>query len=362
MIQTKKLLENITRMSPNSEGRIGQVYRFDRNEKTIPFPEDHLKNILNTIHPDEMTAYPNLVPFYQRLVQWLKVDRENVLVWAGSDTAIRAVYEVYVEGGDEVVILSPTYGMFYVYGRMFGATTKEVFYDNDFSLPVERILAEINEKTKCVVLSNPNHTGTVIRQDDLLKIIKAAQKVDALMVLDEAYYHFNKVTMLAFINDFDNLLIIRTFSKAFGIASLRIGYTVSNKEIISHLDKVKLTHEITSFSAKVGCYMLDHLEILNDYVKDVNEAKDVLYSRMPEMGFEVLNSEGNFVFFKGHKYIDGKDLMAELEKEKMFIKGPFSNVPFSGHLRVSVGTSEQMNMFCDTITRIIKKNRSGLNK
>jgi histidinol-phosphate aminotransferase len=349
MVEPKKYLKELTRTPITPEDRIGKVHRLDRNERTTPFPKEHLQNILGSITVDEMVAYPEVEPFYHKLAKWLNIKREELLVASGSDTSIKMVFEVYVQEGDEVVVISPTYGMYVVYCKMFGATAKEVFYNADLSLPVERVIAAISPKTKLVTIANPNHTGTVIAQADLLKVIQAAGKVNALVLIDEAYYHFFPETMIGYVHQFDHLIIIRTFSKGFGIAPLRIGYTVSNPEIIKQLYKVKQTHDITVFSAKAGSYLLDHLEIMTDYVKEVDQAKEVLYKRLPRMGFEVLKSHANFVFFKCPASVDGKKLLADLEKKKIILKGPFNQIPFTGHLRVTVGSVEQMNMVCDEI-------------
>jgi len=354
MIEPKKHLKELTRTPITPEDRIGRVHRLDRNERTTPFPKEHLRNILNSITEDELVAYPEVEPFYHKLAQWLNVKREELLVASGSDTSIKMVFEVYVQEGDEVVVISPTYGMYVVYCKMFGAVTKEVFYNPDWSLPIERVIAAIGPKTKLVTIANPNHTGTIIEQEDLIKVIEAARKVNALVLIDEAYYHFYSQTMVGYVRQFDNLIIIRTFSKGFGIAPLRIGYTVSNPEIIKQLYKVKQTHDITVISAKAGSYLLDHLEVMTDYVKEVNQSKEVLYQRLPPMGFEVFKSQANFVFFKCPASVDGKKLLADLEKMRIILKGPFNNpVPFTGHLRVTVGSVQQMNMVCDEIKKLI---------
>jgi histidinol-phosphate aminotransferase len=354
MIQPKKHIKGLFRMPVEFERRIGNVVRLDRNERTTSFPVEHLNKILNSITPEEVVAYPELEPFYSRIKMWLKVEREEVLLASGSDTSIKAVYEVYVDKGDEVVMLSPTYGMYAVYCKMFGAIAREIFYDEDFSLPVDRVLAGINQKTKLIVLANPNHTGTVIKEESLIEIIKSAESNNALVLIDEAYYHFYDGTMLPYIKKYDNLIIIRTFSKAFGIAPLRIGYTIADKSVISELYKVKLTHEITGVAAKIGSYMLDNPEIMNNYVNDVNNGKLVLYRELSELGCEVMESHANFVFFKIPIGVDVKQVLSELQEKNIYIKGPFENSPFQEQLRVTVGSEEQMQMFCDEVREIFK--------
>ncbi len=136
-----------------------------------------------------------------------------------------------------------------------------------------------------------------------------------------------------------------------GIAALRIGVVAASKGIIKELYKVKQTHDITFFSAKTGSYLLDHMDIVTDYVDEVNKAKDMLYRRLPKMGFDVLPSEANFMFFKCPANMDPKKVLADLAKKKIILKGPFDRLPFTGHLRVTVGTPAQMNMVCDELAK-----------
>lgn len=190
MILPKKHLRNLTRTPITPENRIGKIFRFDRNERTTPFPEEHLKAILKIVTPEELVAYPEIEPFYRKLANWLKLERDEILVASGSDTNIKMVFETYIDEGDEVVIISPTYAMYLVYSQMFGATAREVFYNGDFTLKTEDVENLINPKTKLVVISNPNHTGTVIDQNDLIQIIRKARNFNSLVLIDEAYYHF----------------------------------------------------------------------------------------------------------------------------------------------------------------------------
>ena len=199
MIEPKKNIRQLLRTPPTFGDRIGKVIRLDRNERTVPFPERHLKRIWRNITPEDVVAYPELEPFYKKLSGWLGVARDEVLLFNGSDTGIRAVYEVYVEEGDEVLMFPPTYGMYLVYCRMFGGVVKEIFYNEDFTLPVEQILNAINHKTKLITVANPNHTGTTLEKSDLIRILKAAKDKDAIVLVDEAYYHFCDETMVSYI-------------------------------------------------------------------------------------------------------------------------------------------------------------------
>lgn len=354
MIEPKETIKNIWRPAPETESRT-DIFRFDRNERTTLFTNEEFQSMLFRLTPYDFVAYGELEPFYQKTKDWLNVDRTNILFTSGSDTGIRAVYETFVEKGDEVAILVPTYAMFSAYTNMFGAREIQWKYNSDLTLDIQALISSINSKMKLITIANPNHTGTVIEEADLIKIIETAKKFNCLVLLDEAYHHFYPKTMLKHINHFENLIIVRTFSKAFGIASLRIGLLVANKKMIDELYKVKLVHEINGVAAKIGCYLLDHIEIMQNYVEAVNKGKDVLYTRLSKLGWEVLKSEANFIFFKTSINVDPNLLISKLAERKLYIKGPFEKHPFSGHLRVTTGDEEQMNLLCDEIERLINE-------
>jgi len=335
--------------------RAGKIVRLDRNEHTTPFPEGHLKKILASITIDEISAYPELEPFYQKLSKWLKVDRNEVLLTSGSDTGIKAVYEAYVGEGDEVVIFPPTYEMYAVYCAMFGAKKIEVFYNEDFSLSMDKVLRAINNKTKLIVVANPNHTGTVFKESELAEIIRTAKDNNAMVLVDEAYYHFYERTMLPYINKSDNLVIARTFSKAFGVASLRIGYLVGNKDIIAQLYKVKLTHEISGISAKFGEYLLNHPDIMEDYVRDVREGIEYLSREFGRLGIFTPKACANFLYAKLPQAIDAGEMVSLLKEKNFYIKGPFSVIPINGFIRITAGPAKQMRDFMSAFKGIYKK-------
>lgn len=354
MIEPKESIKSLFRVPPDNTSRAGKVVRMDKNEHTTPFPQAHFKKILYSISPDEIASYPELEPFYEKLSKWLKVDRNQLLLTSGSDTGIRAVFEVYVEKGDEVVIFPPTYEMYSVYCSMFGAVKKEVFYNDDFSFSLDKALDAINRRTKLVTIANPNHTGTVLKMAELIQIVKAAGDSQAMVLIDEAYHHFYKGTMLSCINKFGNLVIARTFSKAFGVAGLRIGYLISNKDVISLLYKVKLTHEITSVSAKFGEYLLDHLEIMKDYVRDVKEGVKYLSKEFRQLGLIVSNTEANFLYVKLPQAVEPKEMVYLLRERNFHIKGPFLTMPIKGLVRITAGPVGQMRDFVSVFKQIYK--------
>ena len=339
---------------PSFTGRVGNVNRLDRNEWTTSFPEGHFRQIMDSITPEDISAYPEFEPIYEKLASWLNVERSQLLLTYGADTAIRSVYEVYVNERDQVIFLTPTYAMFAVYCDMFGADKKEISYDDDFSSPSQKIVDAINPNTKLIAIANPNHTGTAIPESELLSIIKAAQENGTLVLVDETYYHFYNGTLLPHINEFDNLIIVRTFSKAFGIAGLRVGYIISDNNIISQLYKVKLTYEITSISAKFLDYLLDHMDIMEEIVGEVNAGKKYLTEEFEGLGIYVPPTCTNFVLAKMPSEINGEDLVISLKINGFAVKGPYSSGVLEGYIRITAGPVEQMQRFMDAFKSVFK--------
>lgn len=348
MIEAKKLISKITRPGPDNSHR-SSIYRFDRNERTTLFPEPVFQDMISNLTPYDFVAYGELEPFYEKLCAWLGVERENVLLTSGSDAGIKAIFETYIDKGDKVLLTLPNYAMFSVYIKMFGGIELLHWYDKDFKLNINTLLEKITNDIKMVIISNPGHTGKAVSLPDLLRIIEKTNRTNTLVLIDEAYHHFCPEPVTGYINQFPNLIICRTFSKAFGLASLRIGILIGCKELICELYKVKLVHEITGVAAKIGTYMLDHLNIVNDYVNDVNNAKLLLYRRLPNMGIQVYESESNFVFFKLPDNSNIFEFVNYLKTKNIYIKGPFNHAPFDNHIRVTVGDISQMNFFCDEL-------------
>lgn len=359
MIEPKAVLKKVRRTQEVDLKRIGKIMRLDHNERTTPLPRDVVEAVWREISPEEVVAYPELWPLYNKLAQFLGVPRDHLLLCSGSDTGIKSIFEVYVASGNEVVILTPSFGMFFVYCDMFGAMQVPIEYDRDLHLPVERILGKINPKTKLVILANPNHTGTVMEPKDICAVVEYAAKFNALVLVDEAYHYFYNETMISYIGRYDNLIIVRTLSKAFGIAALRVGYLISQPQNIQNLRKVKLTHEITSVSAKFAEYLIDHPEIYKAHVKDVEEGKNYIRTQCQQLGMEMLPSVTNFVFIRLADSLDPATVVNRLQERNVYIKGPFRGVPVEGLIRVTVGPAKQMQEFMDIFREVLEEIQVG---
>src|SRR3989338_11139547 len=245
--------------NPVNEGRKGKL-RLDFNENTLGCSPKVIAAI-KKIAAEELASYPEYAAFKKKLAKYLKVDVNNLMLTNGADEAISLVFNAYLKRNATVIIPTPSFEMLNVYAQNLGAKIVSIPYNkkesdkdnssvkNEFIFPTEALLTAINPKTKLVVLVNPNNpTGTAIAKDDIIKIIQKAKKNKSIVLIDEAYYEFYGRSSLGLLNKYNNLIIIRTFSKAFGLAGLRLGYAIADKNRINEIKKISSTYNVNSIA------------------------------------------------------------------------------------------------------------------
>jgi len=273
----------------------------DKNENTDPELSALTVRVLSEIPASALSTYPECAPLYRKLAAHLGLGAECLLLTAGSDGAIRSVFETYINAGDVVVHTQPTFAMYAVYCRMFGAKPVTLEYepsDHGPSLPVETVVNTITQvRPKIVCLPNPDSpTGTVFSPDHLRRIIEAAGEVRALILIDEAYNPYYDWTALSWIHEYGHLVIARTFSKAWGLAGLRIGYAVSCPEVTELLHKVRPMYEVNTLAVAFVERMLDHSDAILDSVRRLNAGRDAFLAEMDALGLRTVHAKGNFLY------------------------------------------------------------------
>ncbi len=297
MIRAKPTYSSVTRML-NPEGRRDKL-RLDKNEHTVGLPEEIVQDALSGLTPEVLATYPEVRPLYEKLAKTLGVSEGNLMLAAGSDAGIKSLYEMFVSEGDQVVLLSPTYAMYSVYSKMFGAEVVGFGYGRDLSLDTDALLSAIGPRVSLVAIANPNSpTGTVIEQETLLKIVGKARDAGAVVLIDEAYHPFYPRTIMPYIREYDNLVVTRTFSKAYGVASLRLGYIAGSESMIDLLMKIQPMYEVNGVAVHFGCYILDHLDVVDRYVRQVEEGKHYLEAEMEALGFYTYPTYANFMLIR----------------------------------------------------------------
>jgi histidinol-phosphate aminotransferase len=354
-ISPKKHILDLYR-SPNTFQKRSEYLRMDKNENIIGFSGEVINDIRNMISSEFLTAYPEVDPLYQKLSENLEVDSTQIFLSAGSDAGIKSVFEVYVEPDDEVLILNPTYAMYYVYADMFQARLIKADYDKNLSLSADNIINSISSKTKLVCLANPNSpTGTLLPLEDIQRIIIAANNHDAMVLIDEAYCQFSGETTIGFLETYENLIITQTFSKAFGAASARLGFVLSTPSVIANLFKVRPMYEVNSFAVQLGNYFLEHPELVADHVDQINKSKHFLEKEMLKDGYSMPPSYTNFALIHVGDREKSKEIVRLLFDEKIIIKGGFEEPCMQPFIRVGIGSADQMKFFVEKFRRVLPR-------
>ncbi len=282
------------------ERRDPNMLWLDRNENTDPKLARVVAGIVAEVAPDVFHGYPESGPLYRKLAAYLGVGPENLLLSAGSDGAIRSVFEAYIDPGDVVVHSHPSFAMYAVYARMYGADARPVQYrpsNNGPALDAGTLIEAIGEsRPRLVCLPNPDSpTGTVFCPAELRAIVEAAADAGAVMLIDEAYYPFYSETALPWINDYPHLVVTRSTGKAWGLAGFRIGYAACSPELATILHKVRPMYETNALAVAVFERMLDHEDEVMASVRRLQEGKSAFLEAMNEMGFRTLGGHGNFL-------------------------------------------------------------------
>lgn len=272
----------------------------DKNENADPELGAVVRRVLLEVGPDALSTYPEPGPLYRKLAAALDLTADHLVLTAGSDGAIRSVFEAYISPGDIVVHSSPTFAMYPVYCAMYGAKPVLLEYQTTIEGPqldVDGVVANVGcTRPKLVCLPNPDSpTGTVFRPDELRRIVEAAGEAGALMLVDEAYHPFYEPTALPWVKEYEHLVVARTFAKAWGLAGLRIGYAAATPAVAHVLHQVRSMYEVNTVAVAVMERMLDHRDEMLASVRRLNAGRDGFLAVMRALGLRTLPGHGNFL-------------------------------------------------------------------
>ena len=341
-------LDQVVR-TPEQGAEDGWVH-LDRNERVGGLPDWFLQTIREALMSPQLTDYPMPGAFQRELAAHLGVSEARVVLTPGSDAAFKSLYQAYVRPGDTVVMLDPSYAMYAVYAQMFGARARPVGFSPTRELDPHGLLTAVTPGVRLVLLANPNQpTGTSLSDDLLQEVARRAAAVGALLVVDEAYYPFSGHTILPWLDRTPNVLLTRTFSKAAGLAGLRLGVAVGHPEVIATLSKLRAAHEINSLAILCAVQVLSHPEIIESYVADVQAGSRVLQERLTAMGLTPIPTPTNFMLVDLGVSKDPVRLVAALRRRRYLIKGPFEYECLARCIRVTLGPPDIMKRFASVL-------------
>ena len=293
---------------------------------------------------------PTAKALKEKLAALYSVKAENVFVSNGSDEVLNFAFMAF--GGKGVLFPDISYGFYEVFGDLYSLNYEKIPLKADFSLDYRDYCG----KNKMVVIANPNApTGMSIPVSEIEEILKS--NPDNLVLIDEAYVDFGGETALALIEQYDNLLVTRTFSKSRCLAGGRLGYAFASAAVIADLEKIKYStnpYNLDRLTLTLGEATVDAEPYYQEKCAAIQETRAWTAEQLRNLGFEVLPSSTNFVFAKTNK-MDGGELYMAL-KEKGILVRHFTNPRICQYNRITIGTPGQMQAFIDTVKEVLYEN------
>jgi histidinol-phosphate aminotransferase len=315
-----------------------EALRLDFNENTFA-PSPRVLAKLQKLTAEGLTVYPEREPLERIVAAHFGLQREQVLLTNGVDEAIHLLCCAFLDEGDEALICTPTFFMYDVSVGMMTSKLKRVQTDDSLEFPFERFLAAITPKTKLIMVASPNNpTGATVSREQLLAIAKAAPQ--AVLMVDEAYFHFHGETTLGDVGSVPNLIVARTFSKAYGLANLRIGMLAGDARLIGYVRKVSSPYNVNGVALAVLPEALADEAYVQWYVAQVHAGRERVFAALHELGVRTWPSAANFVLMDiGPRH---KQLCEVMRAKGVLLRDRSSDPGCEGYVRITIGVEEHV--------------------
>jgi histidinol-phosphate aminotransferase len=352
MLKPRKAVNAVPAYYPPLAGREG--LRFDFNENTIG-PSPRVLARLRTLTAEDLARYPERQPIEAAVANFLGVSEEELLLTNGVDEAIHLLCQTYLDVGDEGLIVVPTYSMYRIYMSAAGAQVISLTADNDFQLPITALRQNITERTRMIAIANPNNpTGTFTPLDQLLEIASSAPA--AAILVDEAYFEFCGETLLPRRHERPNIFITRTFSKAYGMAGLRIGVLVGNANQMRSLRRVCSPYNVNAIALACLPEALADRDYIETYVKETLQSRERVENALRSRGIKFWPSKANFVLAQiGSNKSDSRTFVEQMRQRGILVRDRSADQGCEGCVRVTVGPEEHTNRLLTALDEALEE-------
>lgn len=335
MLSPRPSVQKLQEYHPPLASRRGM--RLDFNENTSGCSPRVLQ-CLTSITAEDLARYPDRQPVEAVAALHLGLAPEQVLLTNGVDEAIHLLCEAYLEPHDGVLVVAPTFSMYEIYAAATSARVIRVQAGADFKFPLTSILAAVTPATRMIAVASPNNpTGTVASREQLLEIANAAP--DAALLVDEAYYEFHGETVIGEIRKTQNLFVARTFSKAYGLAGLRIGLLSGPANQMQALRRMSSPYNVNAMALVALPAALEDQEYVANYAAQVRLGRERLARELRELGVSYWPSQANFLLVKvGPQH---REFVAAMRQHGILVRDRSSDPGCDGCVRITIGTMAQ---------------------
>ena len=349
MLEARAAVKNLHAYRPPLAGRQG--LRLDFNESTIGCSPRVLAR-LRLLDAEALARYPEREPVEREVAQFLGLDAAQVLLTNGVDDAIHLLCSTYLDPGDEAIIVVPTFAMYAIFAQAEGARLVQVCAGENFTFPLESVLSRINPRTRLIAVANPNNpTGAAVACEVLLRIARAAPH--AAVLVDEAYFEFHGETILNHTPWPINLFVARTFSKAYGLAGLRIGILAGVAEQMAMVRRVASPYNVNAVALAALPEALRDQAYVEHYVAEVQRSRGVLERELRTLGLHYWPSRANFVLVRvGPAHAE---FVQALRARAILVRDRNTDPGCEGCVRLTVGSEEHTRTLIDALRDVVEQ-------
>ena len=333
---------------PGEQPKLQNIIKLNTNENPYP-PAPAVVETAKNIDMNRLKLYPD--PTASRLVEALAkfhgVKPTQIFPGVGSDDVLSIAFLTFFNSDKPVLFPDITYSFYKVWAAVYRIPYETPALDENFNIVAEDYYRENGG----VVIANPNAPTAIYRNLDFIRDILDHNQ-DSIVIVDEAYIDFGGVSALTLLDEYENLVIVRTYSKSKSMAGIRIGYAIASETLIKAMNDVK--YSINSYtmnmpSIELGAVAIENNDYYDEVAQKVIATRERTVKRLAELGFECLDSKANFVFAR-HKSIAGKTLFEELKREGVYVRH-FDDERINDFLRITIGTDEQMERLFELLEK-----------
>ena len=347
VLEPREAVLNMAAYSPPTGGRADKL-RLDFNENTVGASPKVIEYLRKTLTEGALAVYPEYGEIKEELAAFFGVEPDDFILTNGTDEAIQVLINTYVDDGNEVLLLKPSYAMYRFYAEVAGAHIREIPYRKEkLAFPLDELIESIRPSTRAILIANPNNpTGTGTSRAGIERILERA--TNAAVLIDEAYFEFCGVTALPLLNDYPNLFVSRTFSKVYGMAAMRLGSLFSQSGNVDFLHKAQSPYSVNTVATLAAHAAIQDKTYIEKYATEVLAARELLYVGLENLAIPYYESKANFVLFEaGARAIGIRD---ELRRRGVLVRDRSYEIP--GCVRVTVGTRDQIRRFLTELEQI----------
>lgn len=335
---------------PGEQPKIKNVIKLNTNENPYP-PSKAVMDALTKVDLDSLKLYPDpeVTKLNEAIANFYGVNKNQVFTGVGSDDVISMIFMTFFNSDQPVLFPEISYSFYSVWADLHKVPYETVRLDEDFNILVE----DFNRENGGIIFPNPNApTSKYLELSSVEEIIKNNQ--DSVVVVDEAYIDFGGESAIKFVNKYDNLIVVQTFSKSRSMAGMRIGYAIANEKLIKALNDVKFSfnsYTMNRTAIELGTAAINDKAYFEECCKKIVATRERTMKALKELGFSFPESKANFIFAK-HKDVPASLIFTKLKEKNIFVRY-FNKPRIDNYLRITIGTDEQMDALIKALKEIL---------